>query len=256
MNTNIRKLIVATGMVCAAALATVAPTKLAYAQGAEYIVFEMSSQVKHMTLGAILKDGDRIELGEGEQLKLLDKAGAVIALEGPFAGTVKDEGEGGEQAEDASHALQVISKLMFSNNDLVNTLGAARSLDSVKSADGHSQPWVPVIKQPGTYCLPMDKPVFGRANTANKVKLTLISGSEIFNEKIWEEGEETVSLDDLTKDGVDRYTMFVSNQTKEFAIHLLDRETMNTTRQIAWMAERGCKAQAVQLLQEVASSQK
>lgn len=255
MNTKIRKILLGAGMVCVATFTNFATIDTAFAKGAEYIVFEMSGQVKHMTLGAILKDGDRIELGEGEQLKLLDKSGAVIALDGPFAGTVKDEGEGGDQAEDASHALQVISKLMFSNNDLVNTLGAARSLDSVKDADGLAQPWVPIIKQPGTYCLSMSEPVFGRENTSKKLKLTLISGSEIFNEKIWEEGENTVSLEDLTKDGVDRYTMFVSNQTAEFTIHLLDRDTMNETRQIAWMAERGCKAQAVQLLQEVASSQ-
>lgn len=226
----------------------------AYAQSAEYVVFELTGEPANFALGDVLKDGDRIELEEGMSMALLDKAGVVTKLEGPFVGTVEDESDGSGNETEDKNALNVISRLMFGNKELVSTLGAARALDSVKTDDGKSQPWVPVISKPGTYCISMTDPVFGRRNADKKAKLTLFSGSEIFKELVWDENKTQISIKDAINPDIDRYTLFLSGQAKESTLHLLDRTDMNTTQQIAWMAERGCKAQAMQLLTKVAEN--
>lgn len=231
---------------------------IAQAQSTEYIIFDVKGTAEGLTerfvLGAVLKDGDKIDLPEDSELRLLDKAGKVVILTGPMVGVVEDEDGDTQKAKDGSNALQVIAKLMFGENNLVNNLGAARALQSVETEDGELQPWVPVISKPGTYCLSMNEPVFGRAVTLKKAKVTVISGSEIFKEKVWQENEKSISIADLIEKGTDRYTMFLSSHTSESSIHLLDKTNMNTTEQIAWMAERGCKAQAVQLLNEVSEN--
>jgi hypothetical protein len=227
----------------------------ASAQSTEYIIFDVKGSAEGLAekfvLGTVLKDGDKIELPEDAEVRLLDKAGEVVILTGPITGTILDEDGGTKKSIDGSNALQVIAKLMFGDADLVNNIGAARAIGARNVDDGKIQPWVPVISKPGTYCLPMDVPIFTRLDAAAKIKVTVISGSEIFNEKVWEEKENSISVSELVKEGIDRYTLFLSSQIKESSIHLLDRTNMNTTEQIAWMAERGCKLQAVQLLNEV-----
>ena len=226
----------------------------ANAQSTEYIIFEVNGSAdglaEKFVLGSVLKDGDKIELPEDSEVRLLDKAGDVVILTGPIVGVISDEDGGSQKAKDGSNALQVIAKLMFGEKNLVNNLGAARALQSLETDDGKFQPWVPVISTPGTYCLPMDAPIFGRVDIDEKSKITVISGSEIFEEKIWNENEKSISIGEIVKKDTDRYTLFLSNHSSESSLHLLDRTEMNTTEQIAWMAERGCKAQAVQLLKE------
>lgn len=244
-------------LIASAALAALSISS-AYAQSAEYIIFDVKGTAEGLSerfvLGAVLKDGDKIDIPADSEVRLLDKSGEVIVLTGPLVGTVADEDGGSKKAEDGSNALQVIGKLMFGKNNLVNNLGAARALESVKTEQGDIQPWVPVISKPGTYCLPMDSPIFGRTNASKKAKVTVISGSEIFNEKIWKEDEKSISVSEMIEKGTDRYTLFLSTLASESSIHLLDRSNMNITEQIAWMAERGCKAQAIQLLNQASKS--
>jgi hypothetical protein len=231
---------------------------IACAQSTEYIIFEVKGSAEGLAekfvLGTVLKDGDKIELPENSEVRLLDKTGEVVILNGPLIGTITDEDGGSKKARDGSSALQVIAKLMFGENNLVNNLGAARALKSVRTDAGNIQPWIPVISKPGTYCLPMDAPVFGRFDAGKNVKVTIISGSEIFKEKVWNEKETSISVSDLVARDTDRYTLFLSSQTKESTLHLLDRTDKNTTEQIAWMAERGCKAQAVKLLKQASET--
>ncbi len=226
-----------------------------HAQSTEYIIFDIKGSAEGLAekfvLGSVLKDGDKIELPENSEIRLLDKTGEVVILTGPITGTVLDEDGGSQKSKDGSNALQVIAKLMFGEANLVNSIGAARAVESKSSVDGKIQPWVPVISKPGTYCLPMDVPVFSRLDAAAKIKITVISGSDIFEEKVWEEKEKSISVSGIVKKGIDRYTLFLSSQTRESSIHLLDRTDMNAAEQIAWMAERGCKLQALQLLNEV-----
>lgn len=248
---NIRK----TLTMSAALMAVMSFTmSIATAQSTEYIVFDVKGTAEGLkekfVLGSVLKDGDKIELPEDSEIRLLDKAGEVVVLTGPMVGTVLNEDGNAQKGVDGSNALQVIAKLMFGEANLVNNIGAARAIAAKKSENEIIQPWVPVISKPGTFCLPMDKPVFNRVASVAKIKITVISGSEIFNEKVWNEKENSVSVSEMVKEGIDRYTLFLSSHTKESSFHLLDRSNMNTTEQIAWMAERGCKTQAVQLLNE------
>jgi hypothetical protein len=215
---------------------------IAVAQSTEYIIFDVKGSAEGLkekfVLGSVLKDGDKI------------KAGEVVILTGPLVGTVLNEDGNAQKGVDGSNALQVIAKLMFGKANLVNNIGAARAISAKKSDNSLIEPWVPIISKPGTFCLPMDEPVINRVETVSKIKVTVISGSEVFNEKVWKEDEKSVSISDMVKEGIDRYTLFLSSHTKESSFHLLDRSNMNTTEQIAWMAERGCKTQALQLLNE------
>ena len=250
MNTLLKKLTLGTALIAMVAFNN-SPVS---AQSTEYIIFEVSGTAEGIkekfVLGTVLKDGDKIELPENAEVRLLDKAGDVVVLTGPLVGTVLNEDGDAKKGVDGSNALQVIAKLMFGEASLVNNIGAARAIKSEGAKKAEVHPWVPVIAKPGTYCLPADNPVIARKESNAKVKLTVISGSAVFNEKVWEEKELTVSISEMVKKDVDRYTLFLSSHTNESSIHLLDRKDMNVTEQIAWMAERGCKIQAIQLLNE------
>ena len=238
------------------AIAVISGSTTAYAQSTEYIIFELKSEdasvVEKFALGSVLKDGDKINLPKDATLKLLDKSGEVVVLTGPLVGTVLNEDGDSQKAKDGSNALQVIAKLMFGEENLVNNLGAARAIEAVKDGTEKIQPWSPVVSIAGTYCLPFDAPVFARANARKDAKVTLISGDEVFKEKAWKKNEKTISVADMIVPEKDKYTLFVSSLTTESSLHLLDRSKMNITQQIAWMAEKGCKTQAIQLLHEAA----
>lgn len=247
--------------IASAALASIVALSVssASAQTAEYIIFEVKGDAEGLSekfvLGAVLKVGDRIDLPKGAEVRLLDKGGAVVVLSGPIAGTVTNEDES-EKAQKGSNALHVIAKLMFGEKKLVNNLGAARGLGKDGADAGTGLPWVPVLSKPGTYCLPMDLPVFARAHTSKKAKITVIATGGVFNEKDWNKNEKTISLSDLIVKGTDSYTLLFSSQVTKSSFHLLDRTGLNTAEQIAWMAERGCAKQAIQLLQEASAGAK
>lgn len=229
----------------------------AHAQSVEYIIFDVSGSAEGLNerfvLGAVLKEGDEINLPENAEVKLLDKSGSVIVLKGPLSGTVTNDDGGTQQAKDGSNALQVISKLMFGENRLVNNLGAARSVLSKKTEPQNIQPWMPIISRPGTYCLPSDMPVFGREEADSEIMITVSSGAGASMEKVWTANEKSISVSDLVQKNTDHYTLILSSQDAESSIHLLDRTDMNAAQQIAWMAERGCQTQAMQLLNEMSN---
>ncbi len=237
---------------------TILSNTVVHAQSAEYIIFDVKGSAEGLAekfvLGSVLKDGDKIDLPADAEIRLLDKAGEVIVLTGPMVGTVEEEEGATQQAKEGSSALKIISKLMFGEKNLVNNLGAARAISSPDSNANKTQPWVPVISKPGTYCLPFEAPVFGRAVATKKAKVTIISGGGVFKEKIWEKEEKSISLVDLISPEKESYTMFFSAHTAESTIHLLDRSQKNVAAQIAWMAERGCKTQAVQLLKQASDT--
>ena len=233
-------------------------TAAVFAQSTEYIIFDLVSEdqntVDRFQPGSVLKDGDKIELPENATLKLLDKSGKVVVLNGPLVGTVLNDDGDSEGSKNGSNALQVIAKLMFGGNKLVNNLGAARTIESEVKEGEISQPWLPIIATPGTYCLPFEAPVIARTQTDSKTKVTVLSKEKSSKDKAWEAKEETISIVDLINSKEDKYTLFLSNMETESTLHLLDRKTMNVTEQIAWMAEHGCSKQAVQLLKEAAEN--
>lgn len=246
-------------VIAGTALASVATLNVsnAYAQSVEYIIFNVSGSAdglnERFVLGGVLKEGDEINLPENSEIKLLDKSGSVIVLKGPLSGTVTNDDGGTQQAKDGSNALKVISKLMFGENRLVNNLGAARSVLSETIKPENVQPWMPIVSKPGTYCLSAETPVFGREEANAEIVVTISSGDGASMEKVWTANEKSISVSDLVNKDTDRYTLILSSQESESSIHLLDRTDMNATQQIAWMAERGCQIQAVQLLNEMSS---
>ncbi|MBL4725461.1 MAG: hypothetical protein JKY83_02065 [Rhizobiaceae bacterium] len=229
----------------------------ALAQSVEYIIFNVSGSAKDLNerfvLGAVLKEGDEINLPENSEVKLLDKSGSVIVLKGPLTGTVTNDDGGTQQAKDGSNALKVISKLMFGENRLVNNIGAARSVITTKIKPENVQPWMPIVSRPGTYCLPSDTPVFAREEANAEIMVTVSSSNGTSMEKAWAANEKAISVSDLVQKDTDHYTLILSSQESESSIHLLDRTDMNATQQIAWMAERGCRIQAMQLLNQMSN---
>lgn len=246
-------------VIASVALASVAALNVsnALAQSAEYIIFNVSGSAEGLNerfvLGAVLKEGDEINLPENSEVKLLDKSGSVIVLKGPLTGTVTNDDGGSQRAKDGSNALQVISKLMFGENRLVNNLGAARSVLSQNVQPENVQPWVPVISKPGTYCLPSETPVFGREEADVDIMITVASSDGASMEKTWTANEKSISVSDLVRKDTDQYTLTLSSQSEESSFHLLDRTNMNAAQQIAWMAERGCRIQAMQLLDDMSN---
>lgn len=230
----------------------------AHAQSVEYIIFSVSGSAEGLNdrfvLGGVLKEGDEINLPENSEVKLLDKSGSVIVLKGPLTGTVTNDDGGTEQAKDGSNALQVISKLMFGENRLVNNLGAARSVLSAQIVPENVKPWMPVVSKPGTYCLPLETPVFVREEADAEIVITVSSSDGASMEKVWTANEKSISVSDLVQKDTDHYTLILSSQAAESSIHLLDRTDMNGAQQIAWMAERGCQIQAMQLLNEMSNA--
>lgn len=251
MNT-FRKLLVASTVLASVAVFNISG---AYAQSAEYVIFNVSSSAEDLNdkfvLGAVLNEGDEINLPEGSEVKLLDKSGGVIVLKGPLIGVVTNDDGDTQASKDGSSALQVISKLMFGENRLVNNLGAARSVLSAQTEPENIQPWMPMVSKAGTYCLPQEMPILAREDAGLDITIKVVSSSGTSMEKVWSANENSLSVSDLVQTDVDQYTFVLSPDTSESIMHLLDRTDMNATQQIAWMAERGCAVQAQQLLNQM-----
>lgn len=223
------------------------PISNAQTSSEEYLVFEANDKVKTLKVGDILKLGDRLDLAEGAVVRLLDKNGKIVDLEGSFSAiVVPDENETDEANK--GNLLQNISTLLFGDKEFDNTLGVSRSLGS--SSAKNDQPWVPNVSKHGTYCVLASSPFVTRTNISNDEKLELVSTASGSITKAWPAGQHQLSLADIVKDSTNKYLLKLRQNSSD--LHLYDQASDNVTKQISWMAEKGCKTQARLLLHKMA----
>ena len=231
-------------------------TNLSNAQTKEYVVFSIEGDTDNLKLGQTLNEGDRIEISNKAIVQLISKTGEVVTLEGPVAATVTND----EDDPEGEESLAKISDLLFNDNKFTEALGGTRSIGSatdietVFDAIQKQTPWSPLISEAGSYCLASENPTIRRSQQDDELSFDLISASNAKISLVWPAGDEVLSLSGKLKANDASYIAQINDEGQQARIFVTSIGDKTIAEQAAWLAEKGCKLQALELLAKSASN--
>ena len=200
--------------------------------------------------GAPVEAGDQVDgsavltLPAGASVTLLSASGAPVTLSGPFEGAPGDGLAGGD-GDGAFTAA--ISNMFRSQAKSTASLGAIRSGSSAEAETPVPQPWLISVADSGDRCIYSDRAILWRSEAAGEASLTLTGGVSRVDNATWPAGADQIALPSrLFADGK-AYVATIDQKTVNLTVHK-NEGISNPEELVAWMAERGCTAQAMALL--------
>lgn len=189
-----------------------------------------------------LVDGTKpLKLAAGAQVTLLAENGKTLKLTGPYTGIpAGDEGKGA-----GSNDLQAIASLLQGHRQSASTLGVMRGFE------GNDGTLPPIdADTSGVRCLSTDPVVFGRDKIAKAEDVKLIDDQgRIIATFTWPARQAELPVPASHFVDGKRYLLQRGDREIRLLVHKAADPTVNPTALAAWMARKGCEAQAMALLQ-------
>ncbi len=236
---------VATAAAAAAAAAAKARTQTAAAPstgsaagaGAAFVVISSTADA--------LKKGDRvapsqaISVPTGTRVVLMDAAGKVMTVRGPFNGP---PGTG-----ESSGIIGRLSEALSQSSDAPRRIGAFRGVGKgIGLSGGMVDPWAIDTAQSGNWCVAAERGVVmaGGPTGADSVTVEMLPSGPKANVP-WPKSQTNVQWPASVpvKNGA-TYQIRYGATTTSVTLHLLERKTASPGQVALWMAERGCQSQA------------
>ncbi len=218
----------------------------AQSESLEYVVFSIEGIVEELSLGQILKEGHQFEIPKNTTVNLISKSGSVITLEGPTKATVTND----KDNKNGEHALTSISNLLFDDKKFVQVVGGTRStfdetnLGKYLVGQNQDQTWRPVLSSEEHYCLTTKQPVLHREEALQDLSI------QFSDQKTseWKSGNYSLDLAPFIDDLDTTSQIELAIDGKKIKVFVSADTHSSTSNQVAWLANQGCKKQALMLL--------
>ena len=210
----------------------------------------IKSTVPALRLGTVVTSGQALKLSAGAQVSLINEAGKVVKLKGPYTGILAGNNSAGKKGK----SLTVLASLVRA------TVRDSNSVAAIRAGSGLSPPnpyWIDVT-QSATACLPAgEKPTLWRAKSSFSSEMTFrAANSGQSFDLSWSSGDKNLPWP--TEEKVQANTNYVISQfgvtgTKTLKINFLPGGLHSPVQQAALMSEMGCQPQALRLLAQLAN---
>lgn len=207
----------------------------------------LSSTIAEYTPGSIVDGASTVALPAGGMLMFNDATGATQTLSGPYSGAIEQSTEGGDQSEGS---LASLSRLVTSREEAQTRLGAIRALPN---SIAHQVDVVSVARS-AVQCAQSNQPVsLWRPETLRgdtKVTIAdLATGASA--EILWPDEDASLPWPDAVpiRDRAPyRVRLDLSPRPVEITLRLVPEGLETKALTAAWMAEAGCRRQALLLV--------
>jgi hypothetical protein len=193
--------------------------------------------------GTLLVEQQKVALADGARLTLLADDGQTLKLVGPYSGIPEQK----STTSGTGKNLVVIASLLQGHSQPASTLGAFRTSSRRTPPAGAVD-----VDRSGKQCLINDPVVLWRGNAMAQESVTLTDAwNKTLISLIWPMGEEQLAIPArYFNDGQD-YRIQRGNRKVQLQVHKAAQPTDNPAALAAWMAESGCQAQALSVLQDL-----
>ncbi|GEM_PF-627717 len=217
---------------------------LGSAQADEIVI--ISSEKANYQVGETLTNSTLLNLKAGAKLTLLTLDGKLHKLAGPFKGTLPKPQKGTLKPK----ALVVLSALLKDNRKSDLSLGTVRSSGKAVKVPN---PWAVNISEPGHGCIKPDRATLWRTrNIDQDAKVTLSAQTSAQKAVVqWVAGYELLNVPGQLFKSDKTYTVDLDGHSVELRVHVMPSEIKTNVEQAVWMANAGCKPQALALLAEL-----
>jgi hypothetical protein len=210
------------------------------AQAANVIVVEARGVA--LKPGQTLDDTKPLMLKEGQHVTLISPNGATFKLDGPY---------NKPPAADQNAGVPIgtrLAALVTQNTARTGEVGTTRGTTPLAKLP---DPWLFDISRNGTVCLREGAmPVFWRPDASKPATLTVMPGDRSWKaEAKWPAGTDRIMVaTNVPIHGDATYLVSLDNAQAALTVSDVPAVLNNDSMRAAWMAEKGCDAQAEALL--------
>jgi len=219
------------------------------AMAADLVV--VASTAPEFKAGWIVASGSSLDVPADQTVTLISQSGKVVTVTGPHSGPV-----GNSESGDANGSSLVasLSSLLGGGGTEAGSLGVMRA--AMKSAEP-DDPWVVVVSQSGDHCVPADgQPILWRSRKNSRGALTLkrISGGGNKSITVWPSGAGSLAWPTdipITDGGAYFARLKGAGAAARLVVHRVPGNLATDAHRAAWMADQGCRSQAIRLLTQL-----
>lgn len=228
----------------AASIAALAAAVAVPAAAADLVVLESGAPT--YPAGRTMSSATPIKLGAGEFVVIVTEDARIVRIVGPH------DGPAAGASPDSSAVRKALDRLVSANQPRVGGVGAVRGGEETEvAADTRPGPWLLHSEIDGEQCALRDRPIeLWRETTASGATAHITSAeNDAAADVRWAEGATRAAwpTDGLPATDDRIYLVRFDGVTRSVAIRLrlLDPAVAsNTLAAAAWLAARGCTAQA------------
>jgi hypothetical protein len=191
--------------------------------------------------GAVLDAGKVLLLKQGQHVTLISETGSTLRLDGPY-----DKPPAG--ASDQGRSIgATLSAFTTEHQARSGEAGITRGTVAAALPD----PWLIDATHSGDGCLLENRtPVFWRPDAVRVATLTIAPDDRSWKAQAhWPAGKERLSITtDVPMHGGETYVVSFNGNESAVSMILLPASLTNNAMRAAWMADKGCEAQAEALL--------
>ena len=226
-----------------AATAVVAAAVTTSALAGQFVV--IASTASSLAPGAVVADAQEVTLSAGASVTVVDPAGAVLTLVGPYSGAI-----GSATGTSGGSFGAAMAKLISGQGTHSAAIGAMRG----DAREGPPSPWLINAARSGAQCAPAKEAALWRARDTHAAKLTIIVNGRRSTIQ-WPRGSSelewptSVPLTDGTT-----YKLRLGSRIVRVKLNIAAQPFESDKMAIAWMAARGCRTQARALLSRLGNS--
>jgi len=210
---------------------------------AERFVVAEARGVGNYKVGSNVDSSATIVLRQGQHLELISETGTTIELDGPYDAKPTSQIKGG------ASIMLTLGALFAENKARTNEAGTSRG----QAVHELPQPWLVDVTRAGTACVAgAAAPVFWRPDASRDATILVQPDDRSWKaSEHWAKGSDRLSVQTEMPMRVGAL-YFVSLDGAEVAVKLagLPDTLTNDQMRAAWMANKGCEAQARALLRK------
>jgi hypothetical protein len=187
--------------------------------------------------GSQVDDSKPLVLKQGQHVTLISQSGTTIVIDGPNDKPPSQAGQGGLSLGTKLAALTTES------GERTGEVGTTRGTATVKLPD----PWLIDASHAGIVCLREGTtPVFWRAQAAGASTLVVMPDDRSWKVTTkWPAGQDRLSVEtNVPMHGGASYFISLDGAESAIAVSAVPASLSNDAVRAAWMADKGCEAQA------------
>jgi hypothetical protein len=224
------------------ALVFVAVVAASAAQAATLVVVE--ARGVNLKPGATLDSNQTLNLKQGQHLTLISDTGSTLKLDGPYSRPPAATGTAGVSLQNSLGAL--VTQRLARSGEFGTTRGQVLA--------ALPDPWLVDVTHSGSACIQENRePIFWRPDAAAAATLSVAPSDRSWKaDSGWPAGRDRISITtDVPMRVGQTYIVTFNGSDYAVALTLVPSVLANDAMRAAWMADKGCEAQAEALAKSV-----
>ena len=213
------------------------------ASGAAFVV--ISSTADGVKKGDRIVANQSINVPNGTRVVLIDGAGRVLTLRGPFNGS--------PGASESSGIIGRLSEALKESSDAPRRIGAFRGIGGSGSGLGLGtvtvDPWAINTAVAGDWCVAAEQGVMmtGGPGAIETMTVEVVGGAK--TDVAWPKSQQTLAWPASVpvKNGATYQIRYGATATA-ITLHILEKKTASPAQTALWMAEQKCRPQAAAMI--------